>query len=410
MFANDDEIEYTAIKSSLNALLREDHADEVKEIIFDRAVRMTEIASLASLLFLFKANDAIDTQTKDFFLADGKKAIYDCFNAVTAENVENRQKMPEEFRMQMESTYDDQFEWPSRACLGNSYNYFRDQYITNLKTNLNVHCERRLTFFIRMMCFQMNNEYGEIVFDGTDIRNILKDAIKNQDWTDGDYAREWKRDALWGHLERVGFPRTCIKWFTCNKWFESMWPFLNIQREIENFLDRQDEPTEQRPPKISNFTVTPACNEHLKHIKIDMTVCYWLTSKLDALPKYKNPETGRLNNVPKEYYTCKTMTNEQKAERRAELFGILFDMEKIQRNGKNAKEFYGQIDSDGVSASVIYERQKRPIFFCLLMMWIKFIQGLFINVIGIDPGDKTWLAGVRRDIRSRVEVSRQNPF
>lgn len=207
-----------------------------------------------------------------------------------------------------------------------------------------------------------------------------------------------------------------------------MQPFIVIQREIEQFLlNRADDiaqwhafhkdpsnnqqPTCSRPPTVRNFTVVPLCDFHLKHIRIDLTDCYWLTSKCKAIPKHINENTGRLNKTPCEYYTSKKLPDEVKAQRAAELFNILFDMDKIQRNGKRAKRFYGQIVTDGVAASVIYERQRhRPTFFCSLMIFIKWWMGLFTNVVGIDPGDKTWLAGVRRVIRTGVEVSSVNEY
>lgn len=403
--SEDNEKEYTSIKSTLNSILRTEYADQVKTIIFERAKTMTKISSLATLLLLHKANQAVDTNDKHFFLGDGKNVIFNCFDAVLAANIYDTRKMPREFRLEMEHLHPDH-EWPSKTGLDNSYEYYRQQYITNLKTNLNTHCEKRLTYFFRIQCFICNMTFGPNFFDGTDIRNILKDAMKNQDWCDGDAHREWKRTILWNHLERIGFPlNTCIKEYVQSNWFESLWAFIRMEREIEDFLIQAAEPNECRPPTVNNFTAIPLCNTHLKHIKIDTKVCYYLTSKFGALPKYTNENTGRENNVPLEYYTSKELSSEQKAERKAELFGILFDMEKIGRNGKHAKVFYGQIDSDGVSATTIYERAKRTIFFCLLMTFLKYTLEYFVNVIGIDPGDKTWLAGVRRDIRSRVEVS-----
>lgn len=42
------------------------------------------------------------------------------------------------------------------------------------------------------------------------------------------------------------------------------------------------------------------------------------------------------------------------------------------------------------------------------MIIIAWFTRSFVNVIGIDPGDKTWLAGVRQNIQSGVEVSVMN--
>lgn len=75
---------------------------------------------------------------------------------------------------------------------------------------------------------------------------------------------------------------------------------------------------------------------------------------MEAIPKYINGKTGRENKILKSYYTDKTLPKDVKAR---QLFNILFDMKKIRANGKQSKVFYGQMDTDGVSASVIYERR-----------------------------------------------------
>lgn len=422
---------HIAIKSSLNAILRPEHANEVRRILFDRSVEMTKISSLASLLVLYKVNTAYDRGHANFFLApDGKNRIYECFDAVTQEHID---KLPQRFKNTMEWIHRNepvQFEWPRKHCLGNAFQYFREQYVTNLKTNLNTHGEKHLKDFLRIRCFQWNLRNLGMTFDGTDLRNVLKNIIKDQDWTDGDALRQQKVNVLLLELADIGFPAdTNLKQYIREHWFESMLPFINIQREIEQFLieyadnfeqwrafnkDRKgnEKPTVPRPPTVRNFSVLPLCNFHLKHIRIDTKDCYWLTSKCGAkMETFLNDKTGNFNKVKEGHYTNKKLSKEEKAERAAELFDFLFDMNKIRRNGKHAKRFYGQIVTDGVSASVIYTKQPRQSIFS--SMWIimtMWIMGLFVNEIGIDPGDKTWLAGVRREIRTRIEVSDENIF
>lgn len=425
---DEEKIKFVAIKSTLNSILRPQYATRLKDIIFDRSVVMTKISALASLLILYKTNSAVDRSDEHFFWQNGKGVIYNCFHEVTQEGIEN---LPEEFRDEMDSIHENQFEWPSKRCLGNSFNYFKEQYVTNLTTNLNTHLEKRLQYFLRMRCFQLNLAYNDPnLFDGTDVRNILKDVLKDTDWTDNDAMREHKRDALWEQLIQIGFPaNTNLKEHVKQNWFASMWPLMKIQREIEEFLiQRADEieqwelftkeptkhakPIGMRPPTVRNFTVIPNCNAHLKHIKIDISVCYKLTGKVGAeMPKFTNEKTGRVNKIPVTYYTSKKLSKEVKAERTAEVFDISFDMDKIRRNGNHAKQFYGQIVTDGISASVIYEKRPRQsTFSCLIMIVAAFFRGLFLNVIGVDPGDKTWIAGVRRNIWTRVEVSSANQF
>lgn len=422
--ASNDAADFVSIKSTLNAILRPQYANEMKNIIFDRSVIMTEISSLASLLVLTQTNSAVDTDDFNFFLQNGEDVINNCFDAVTNECMN---EMPQPFHDQMNSIHD-QYQWPSKRCMGNSYLYFRQQYITNLQTNFNTHLEKILTHFLRIQCYYENCANPDSAYDSIDIRNALKNVLKDQDWTNQDIVREQKKEVLIQYLVDIGFPANVnIRYYVNDNWFPSIQPFIRMQRVIETFLiDRQHEieqwklfskdsitnvkPNGIRPPTVHNFTTIPNCNFHLKHIKIDTSVCYELINKMKSkpYPKYPSPKTGRLINVPREYYLSKKLTSTEKFQRQAELFDVLFNMDKIRRNGKHAKSFYGQIVTDGVSASVIYEREKRSTFFCRIMILASYLQGLYLNVIGIDPGDKTWLAGVRRHIWTRAEVSSVN--
>lgn len=170
-------------------------------MIFDRCVMTTKISSLASLLLLFKVNTAVPSNP-NFFDQSGKNVIYVCFNAVTVDYVNDTEKMPREFKNEMERLHGTRC-WPSKKCLGNSLNYFCDQYITNLQTNLNYHGEKLLTRFIRMRCFIRNRARpNEIPYDGIDIRNIMKDIMKDEDWTDGDAVRQQKKH-IYGKISSV---------------------------------------------------------------------------------------------------------------------------------------------------------------------------------------------------------------
>lgn len=68
-----DDFDIKSIKLSLKSILEPDHAKTIKDILLDRNVVMTKIASLASLLLLFKVNTAVDGHSFDFFLKMVKK-------------------------------------------------------------------------------------------------------------------------------------------------------------------------------------------------------------------------------------------------------------------------------------------------------------------------------------------------
>ena len=438
---------YISIKSTLNSILRPAHAQEVTQIIYSRCVPTTIISSLASLLLLHKANTAFENNNDqddgddeddeddedDFFSKNGHDEIEKCFLAVTVEHKDNWRIMPTDFRDDMDLIHENQFQWPSKRSLGNSFNYFWQQYETNLKTNLNTHGETHIEHYMRLRTYQLNLENHQngnpIVYDGTDVRNIMKDTFKDQDWTNGDAERQMKKHQLRQELNAVGFPDNAnLKEYIKLYWFRSIKPFIAIQREIESFLlERGDEieqwqrftkdpknnekPLGRRPPTVTNFTVIPICDFHLKHIKIDIADCYRLTAKFDGIPKFINPKTGRTNQLPITYFTSKKLSIEEKTGRMYELFNFLFDVDKIRRNENGEKIFSGQIVTDSVAASVVYKRRNRSIFFTMLMcIKTMFLNLDFENIIGIDPGDKTWLAGVRRDVQSGVEVSKENRF
>jgi len=258
---------------------------------------------------------------------------------------------------------------------------------------------------------------GRDVFDNIDIRNTLKDVLKNVDWTDGDVIRQRKKAILLAKLYEISFPRNMnIKYYVKKHWFQSMWSFACIQRVVEQFLnkyamlrhewkafskdkDNNREPLLKRPPKVSNFTVVPLSDYHLKHTRLDFTNCYELTSSRKALPSFYNEKTKRQNRYSKEFYK----------NHESELWNRMFKMDEIRKLEKNRKEFYFQLLTDGVSVSLLFTKKPKKQFSLpdeLKEICEKRKAGDFIFELAIDPNDKTWLAGVRYNIATQVEVSK----
>jgi len=263
---------------------------------------------------------------------------------------------------------------------------------------------------------------GHDEYDEIDVRNTLKYVLQDTDWTGGDDDRVRKLEHLLQLLEHYGFPAYTenlnIKQDVKDNWFESLWSFALIQRKVEEFLSDPDielrreewnfyyedkknnaKPLFKQPPKVNNFTVVPLSDYHLKHTRFDHTDCYNLTSSFKALPTHKNPRTGRKNRESKESYK-----NDKWA-----LWNILFDMDKIDKMGKNWKGFNFQFQTDGVSVSLLFKKKEKPAkynFPNLLMIFLKYMCCYFVFEIGIDPGDKTWLAAVRRNIATKIEVNK----
>lgn len=122
-------------------------------IFKDYAQNGTQIMHLASLVMLFKVNDAFDKSDWNFFSEDGTHVIRDSFNCVTSDNLSNREhtsQMPEKFEHMVVThaanmEYIDQ--WPTRHRMTRIVYALIDQYKSKVKTNLTTHCWTRLEFF-----------------------------------------------------------------------------------------------------------------------------------------------------------------------------------------------------------------------------------------------------------------------
>lgn len=241
---DEEDSDFISIKMTLNSILKPQFAEEAKSFFFKRSHTMTEVASLASMLLLHKVNGAFNARADDFFDQNGTHVIMDCFRAVLQTHVDDPNYMPVEFRQTMEQ-HNPNFNWPRQAILGNGFNYFVQMYITNLRTNLKLHCETRLKYFFRMRIFQINAAFNEN-FDGIDMRNILKDVLANEDWAEGEPERIRKRNILWQELIAIGFePDTNIKFYVKDNWFRAIRPFIHMQRIIESFINEPRPPPQQ---------------------------------------------------------------------------------------------------------------------------------------------------------------------
>lgn len=83
-----------------------------------------------------------------------------------------------------------------------------------------------------------------------------------------------------------------------------------------------------------------------------------------------------------------------------------FDLNKIKRMGRRKKNFRFRILSDGIAVSLQYDMVKRtglPMNKEHLRRMYE--SGIIPYEIGIDPNEKTFMAIVRRDIRTGKEVS-----
>lgn len=426
----------TTIKLPLKSILRPEYPDahnrdeverthnEIIQHFFERSKTMSKIASIASSFVLYRVNTAIEANNRAYFDQRGEKVVEECFNAVLAPNIENTDKMPVDFRTMVEQQWnaaDGIVEWPEKAILGNGFAYFHQQYATNMKTNITTHHKSRLTFYLRMKCHQMNSLVGWRSFDNIDIRNATKAVTKLEDWSDNDEVRRDKMNFLWRAVIELGLPanRTLTKFVYDDRyWFQSIWLFARMQREIEDFLlsDEYDafnqqwklfkedpvnnaQPSLRPPSRIRNFTVVPICRYQLQHVRFDMRDMYNLAGNMKKRPSFINEKTGRKNRMPESYY---------RNGHESELWDLLFNIEKIHRIGKSKKCFHYQFVTDSVSVSLLFDRiptdepDQNDIDASLREMYEEYFE----NEAGIDPNDKTWMAVTRRHIPTGVEVSK----
>lgn len=316
-----------------------------------------------------------------------------------------------EFRALVEAA---QIVWPGSEALANSFKYLWEQYRDNVKTNLTTHCEKRLKKFFKMRVFELNdfansfNYFNNLFgtnqampyYDNVDIINAVNYTYKRRDTTNGDVERQLRLGELLDELRWVGAPDDCnIRDFVQNNWFESLRMWTEIQRDIHLFniayKDRRDK------PKIRNFAVVPICSFQRRHIRIDTDALYNILCKVKAIPK----KTGNRKLKDGTSNFVNIGSNEFRKNPIAS-WNLFFDVDKMLKLAHNKREFHGQILTDGVAATILYDTPKVQAEEISDEEVIEMYRAkLFTYELGIDPGYRTWNATVRKNIRTGEEVS-----
>lgn len=431
-----EKINVKARKVPLKTILRKDvdrnTIDTLNDILFERSHTFSLISTLASLLVCYKINNAMDNEDWAFFddagvvkdgklvYNKGKTMIRECFVAVSICTPRPNVKMlgqvgiqmPPEFKRWVTDNCGADFEWPDRTGLTNAFNAWVDTYTTNLTTNLKLHFEKRLRWYLKVLIYRFNMEktFGqECIFDGLDERNAIKYACKAQDWTNGDALRQTKMMILVDYIKSIGWPGTMtMTQYVKIHWLESIRLFAKIQRLIEDFKANEiaqwnafskcpkHETTVPKPPsQVRNFSVMPLCDYHLKHFVLDYWDLFQLMSVNDWLPKTPSKKTGKMIKPDKNHYK----------QDKSVLWAMLFDMDKINEIIGPKNKFHYQIVTDSVSASVMFtpREPKKTVEKPLDAS----VYNDKLQEIAIDPGMKTYLAGVVIDHETGVEVSEE---
>lgn len=400
--AEDDDDRFTTIKCPLKSIIRRKYREIIIRDISEKSVQSTYMCALGSLLFLNRVQQAFDDREAKFFEQIGEKVIKDCFHSVLQQNMN-------EFRGFIDNLDEGQrFYWPSNSYFGNATGDLIKTYCTNVTTNLNTHLKKRLREFLKLKVLINNRDSILMRFEEEDINHAISWAvfgndsivIRSIDDVPKRERREWLLDMIrrmsWWDIENDN-----ITTFTKRHWFKSLPMWIAMQREIDAFnIEFQRQPQVQpqpnkpnNPPKIKNLSVIPICSFKRTHFPIDCTTLHKLFCGTKIIPRNMN---GKQINA-KEF-----------GRDRHFYWNSIFDMPKINKLGGKKKKFHFRILSDGVSVSLLYDKEKiesKPINKKEIID--KWHNGDFKYVIGIDPGMNKWHSSVRRTLVTGKEVSNQ---
>lgn len=392
---NNPDTKIRSIKCGLKSILRRNLTKESKQeilrVISAKSIAHTWLWHLASLQFLFRVNDNFDRENWAYFDKDNAQAtkeIENCFKSVLSAHVNNEQyEMPPLFR-QLCQQYHSQF---PDLTMDNPFIYACATYERNCTTNLKCHEKNRVGKFLRLTTDRLNREEGT-QFTQKDIDNTMEYVFEGEFTT-----RQWQEvenvEFLSEILVRIGAPSTgTITEFREAHWFKSLPMWLFIQRAIEEENVRRSQSMEHEY-KLSNFSAVPLCGFTRKFVEIDNKELYAMMKQWNLLPKdYSKSKKGRFIEV-------------QQFNLEKELhWNSIFDMENIRN--LSCHQFRYHMLSDGVSVVLHFDKPKPPLSESIAADIIK--QKIDNNTldyeIGMDPGMRTYMAVVRRDVRTGAEV------
>lgn len=370
------------------------------------------------LFFFSQVNFAVDGEfVQNLFACDGSDIIKSCFDAILIQNQGKDIMCALDFR----EMAGELVRWPSNAGFGNAMKYVWEQNRDNVKTNITTHAEKRLCMYFKMCVFEFNdhatrfNYFNDLFghhdalpyFDDIDIRNAVDYTYHRKDSTGDDVDRQMRLSDLLDELRIMGAPNDCnIRDFVKNNWFASMRMWIEIQRDIHRFhITYKGRP--DKPNGIKSFVVVPMCTFQRRHIRIDTDVLYRILCSTDLVPKRlhgrqkKNATEPRMCNISFDQFT--------QLNSGLDSWNLFFDMDKINQYVHGKKTCHKQILSDGVSASIVYDKPKQEASEVSDEALIAH-YGNFVYELGIDMGMRTWNATVRRDILTEEEVSNEPEY
>lgn len=378
----------------------------IAELLSHFAIKATKIASLASLLMLAKVNDNIDDP--DFFAQDAKDMVEECFfevlNPIKTKQGHRRQpKFPNYVSQQFAQTmHTHKIARPNNDNMGNMFRYLHQMYAGNFKTNICLHGWKRIFNFFKTLPNStkiQRRSTMKYLFDESSKCQPAENLIAALDALPHHTFHNWHR----GALQRFE-----------NEWFSYVPLFIAIQRHVYDYnmthaeeWRQQDEETKaarktgkikRKYPRIRPMNIVPIMKFRRQHVRIDSEALFHVFSVLKQLPK--KTDNNRRNITVVEFKA-----------RQHEFWSRFFNMERIEeirRGTKNKKEFAFQIQTDGVSVSLLYNAvPKRRVNAEEKIHRIRnnYQNNQYRYETSIDVGYNTYIAAIRRSVDSGKELN-----
>lgn len=362
-------------------------------------ITCTKIARLASLLihFVFYSVIEMDNNTVNAFFdvednnqmknSPTEQKLKDFFYAVL-KNYTRSEEYPmweygKDFLKMMEEYF---VEPPDNNYLDNTFKHQYQQYHTCLKNNIIIHAKSRIRKFLRLLIDarnpvprnippvekkkhrkQNNNKVYSMIrflFDGT------------TDGFDGD---------LYRGFEEIAQPNTenpCGLFENMQRdWFRLIPIFIRIQK---HHFEKNT---------YSNFIVLPQTTFQRRHVLYDTNALYALHAQLGIVPMRTK---------------TKKMSRQDFTQKPQKIWPKILDLECVKTLGKGSngnKKFNFSVMTDGVAVSLVCTKVIKK---CTDEQRIKKIQkkfnsGYYKFGIGLDPGYRLSIGGIRRNLDNGAE-------
>lgn len=312
-----DDFNYKCRKVPLNKILLTQHRAAITKYITECSIKLTKLSRLASLWFLKRVNNAVEQKDQKFFKEDEVKfVVRNCFQAVIGAfaGKKKRTKCDEDFEHALN---ENNVTKPDTKNLGNAFNYLIEQYLTCLE-NANALSFARQRF----------RKYFRTI-ENTD-RKKMEDTIT---FILHEKSRVLCDEKLMGSLKNIGLDKEnehVRGFFASRNWCENMPVYINMQREIENYNNRNKTSENNRP--VKTFSVVPIFGCRRQHVRIDKDVFYRICNQLGVLSEKKHGKKKTKKPITqKQFNDAKNTENE---------LGKILDLKKIKQMGGKKNDFF----------------------------------------------------------------------